>query len=50
MRHQLTHSNAVKSVSKIRKRNATNVANYFDCLRKIGPHATFMIAWYLPHE
>lgn len=48
MRHQITNSNVVKSVSKIHKHNATNVANYFNCLRRIGPHASFMISWDLP--
>jgi len=30
MRHQTTHSNAVNSVSKIRKHNATKLANNFE--------------------
>jgi hypothetical protein len=52
MRRQITHSNLAYSVSKFhtRKHNATNVVNYFDCLRRNGPHATFMISWYLPQE
>lgn len=50
MRHQITHSNVVYSVRRFHKHNATNVVKYFDCLRRIGPHATFMISWYLPQQ
>jgi hypothetical protein len=50
MRRQITHSNVVYSVSKFHTNDATNVVNYFDCLRRIGPHATFMISWYLPQK
>jgi len=50
MRLQITQSNLVYSVSKFHKHNAANVVDYLDCLRRIGPHATFMISSYLPLE